>query len=205
MRRSFFFLVILLCGFIVSIGVSAFSGSTETNGFSLSGEYAKKKKKKKKKKKPAKSNCDPKSLVRTSADSVILKKYVTLYKDLGGVCYIRQLQKMGEIEKTGEGQFTVYLGKSKSPEDRIAWTTYMYCPIGKPDGSVALVQSSGDTVQYCTYKNEMKNGFMIWLKPKFGIVAAFEFINDEKPFTGIPEYGTPSEAVEEEPTNRTEE
>lgn len=198
-------MIIVCCGLSAAMLVTSFSApSGHGSAFFEITKKKKKKKKKTKKKKPVKSNCDPNSLIRTSSDSLILKKYVKLYKDLGGVCYIRQLQKMGEIEKTGEGQYTVYLGKSKSPEDRMAWTTYMYCPIGKPDGSVALVQSTGDTVQYCSYKNEMKNGFMIWLKPKYGVVAAFEFINDEKPVDIIPEYGSPSEPVEE-PTNRTEE
>lgn len=168
----------------------------------------KKKKKKEKKKKPAKSNCDPKVLERTSADSVILNKYVTLYKELGGVCYIRKLQQMGKLEKTADGKYTVYLGKSKSPDDRMAWTTYMYCPIGKPDGSVALVIESGDTVQYCTYKNERKEGTMYWLKPRYGVVAQFVFVNDEKPVEVVQDYdpnaGTPTETEPERPRNRTE-
>jgi hypothetical protein len=64
----------------------------------------------------------------------------------------------------------------------------MYCPIGKPDGTIALVQSSGDTVQICSYKNERKEGKMIWLKPRYGIVANFDFIADEKPVEKIEDY-----------------
>jgi len=209
MRRTVLFLLLLLIGLTTSVITSSFSGSSgETASFMK--KKKKKDKKKKKKKKPVKSNCDAGKLDRTSADSLILKKYVTLYKDLGGVCYIKKLQEMGELEKTGEGQYTVYLGKSKTPDDRMAWTTYMYCPIGKPDGSVALVQSSGDTVQYCTYKNERKEGFMIWLKPRYGIVATFQFINDEKPVTEVKDYdpnATPQAdtSAPEEPRRRTDE
>lgn len=189
--RRYGFLFLVLAGVILFSAGSAFirSQQVSTHDFIAGKKKDKKKKKKKKKKpKPVKSDCDPKSLTRTSADSVILKKYVALYKNLGGVCYIRTLQKMGKLEKTDEGKYTVSLGKSKNADDRIAWSTYMYCPIGKPDGSVALVQETGDTIQYCTYKNEMKNGTMYWLKPRYGIVAMQEFVNDEKPVQVIPDY-----------------
>lgn len=202
MKKSVAFLFLLILGVTTSVVTSSYvSAASEVS------EFAKKnKKKKKKKKKPVKSNCNAASLARTSADSVILNKYVTLYKELGGVCYIKKLQEMGDLEKTGEGQYTVYLGKSKTPDDRMAWTTYMYCPIGKPDGIVALVQESGDTVQYCTYKGEKKEGVMVWLKPRYGIVANFVFVNDEKPVEQVQEYDpnatTPQDT--QEPHNRTE-
>jgi hypothetical protein len=205
MRRASFFLLLIFTGFSTAMIASSFASSSIST-LELAKKKKKKKDKKKKKKKAPKSNCDPKVLDRTSSDSLILKKYVTLYKDLGGVCYIKKLQDMGKIEKTDENKYTVYLGKSKSPEDRMAWTTFMYCPIGKPDGSVALVQASGDTVQYCTYKNERKEGNMYWLKPRYGVVAMFVFVNDEKPVEVVKDYDpngtTPAEP--EEPHNRTE-
>lgn len=208
MRKFLFFLSLLICGFTVSLVISSFAPSNEVSVLAKKKKIKKKdKKKKKKKKKAPKSNCNANSLARTSADSLILNKYVALYKDLGGVCYIKKLQEMGDLEKTGEGQYTVYLGKSKTPDDRMAWTTYMYCPIGKPDGSVALVQASGDTVQYCTYKNEMKHGFMYWLKPRYGVVAVFEFVNDEKPATVVEDYDPNAQTGGGEPEhtpNRTE-
>ena len=199
MRKYLLFLLIAAGSITLSAVLSAYAAETAV-AFSA-------KKKKKKKKKPAKSNCDASKLTRTSADSLILKKYVNLYKDLGGVCYIRKLQQMGDLEKTGENAYTVYLGKSKTPDDRMAWTTYMYCPIGKPDGCVALVQESGDTVQFCTYKNEMKNGQMVWLKPRYGVVAVFDFINDEKPVTVAPDFDPNAQegSEPETPHNRTEE
>lgn len=206
MKRAFFFILLLAIGVATSVVSSSFASSPAS-----AAEFMKKKKKKKeKKKKPAKSNCNPKDLDRSSEDSVILKKYVELYKDLGGVCYIKKLQDMGKLEKTDEGKYTVYLGKSKSPDDRMAWTTFMYCPIGKPDGAVALVIESGDTVQYCTYKNERKEGTMYWLKPRYGVVAQFVFVNDEKPVEVVQDYdpnaGTGTGSGEPAPTpNRTEE
>ena len=150
--RRFGIIFLLLSGVLLFSAGSAFyhAERAHTMDFSAGKKKDKKKKKKKKKPKPVKSDCDPKSLTRTSADSMILKKYVAIYKNLGGVCYIRHLQKMGKLEKTDEGKYTVYLGKSKNANDRMAWSTYMYCPIGKPDGSVALVQETGDTIQYCT-------------------------------------------------------
>ncbi len=208
MRRTVLFLLLLLIGMTTSVITSSFAETSGAVSSLMKKKKKKDKKKKKKKKKPAKSNCDPAKLARTSADTIILNKYVTLYKDLGGVCYIKKLQDMGELEKTGEGEYTVYLGKSKTPDDRMAWTTFMYCPIGKPDGCVALVQASGDTVQYCTYKNERKEGRMIWLKPRYGIVANFEFINDEKPSTAVQDYdpnATPDSTPAEEPRRRTDE
>lgn len=147
--RRFGFVFLILAGVILfSAGSALFrSQQVSTYDFAAGKKKDKKKKKKKKKKpKPVKSDCDPKSLTRTSADSMILKKYVAIYKNLGGVCYIKQLQKMGKLEKTDEGKYTVFLGKSKDANDRMAWSTYMYCPIGKPDGSVALVQETGDTI-----------------------------------------------------------
>lgn len=211
MRKSLVFLLLLISAFSVSLVITSFSTSGGSAALFMSKKKKKDKKgkkgKKKKKKKAPKSNCSESSLTRTSADSIILNKYVALYKDLGGVCYIRKLQQMGDIEKTGEGQYTVYLGKSKSPEDRMAWTTFMYCPIGKPDGSIALVQETGDTVQYCTYKNEMKNGFMYWLRPRYGVVAVFEFVNDEKPAQVVKDYDPNAQTPPrdgEEPRNRTE-
>jgi hypothetical protein len=194
MRRIVFFLLLLVAGITTSVISSSFaSSSSQISGF-MKKKKKKDKKKKKKKKKAPKSNCNAASLKRTSADSLILKKYVALYKDLGGVCYIKKLQEMGDIEKTGtsemtgESLYTVYLGKSKTPDDRMAWTTFMFCPIGKPDGFIALVQPSGDTVQYCTYKNERKEGKMVWLKPRYGIVANFDFVNDEKPVEKVQDY-----------------
>jgi hypothetical protein len=208
MRKSLVFLLLLAFGVATSVVSSSFASSgAAASAFMKKKKKKKEKKKKDKKKKAPKSNCDPKSLIRSSQDSVILNKYIELYKGLGGVCYIKKLQGMGKLEKTEEGKYTVYLGKSKTPDDRMAWTTFMYCPIGKPDGSVALVQESGDTVQYCTYKNERKEGFMYWLKPRYGVVATFEFINDERPVEVVQEYDpnatTPQEP--EAPRNRTEE
>ena len=206
MRRLSLILLLLFGTFTTGLLVSSFTSTDGVESIFSTKKKDKKKKKKKKKKQP-KSNCNAANLIRTSSDSVILKKYVNLYKDLGGVCYIKKLQEMGDIIKTGEGQYTVYLGKSKTPDDRMAWTTFMYCPIGKPDGIVALVQSTGDTVQFGTYKNEMKNGRMVWLKPRYGVVAVFDYINDEKPVEAVQDYDpnatTPAEP--EQPRNRTDE
>lgn len=216
MRKSVLFLFLLIVGITTSTVSSSFvSTSNRTEDLAKKKKKKKDKKKKKKKKKAPKSNCNAASLDRTSADSLILKKYVALYKDLGGVCYIKKLQEMGDIEKTGtsemtgESLYTVYLGKSKTPDDRMAWTTFMFCPIGKPDGFIALVQPSGDTVQFCTYKNERKEGKMVWLKPRYGVIANFDFINDEKPTQVVQDYDPNAQSGgnngESDPThNRTE-
>lgn len=202
MRRTFLFLLLLLIGVTTSVISSSFIRSSgEISSFM---KKKKKKKAKKKKKKAPKSNCDASKLMRSSSDSIILNKYIALYKGLGGVCYIKSLQEMGDLEKTGEGLYTVYLGKSKTPDDRMAWTTFMYCPIGKPDGFVALVQPSGDTVQYCTYKNERKEGKMVWLKPRYGVIANFEFVNDEKPAEAVQDYD-PNAGAGEDSTRPEEE
>lgn len=210
MRKPVLFLFLLIFGLTTSVVITSFvaaNGQVAVETAKKKKKNDKKKKKKPKKKKAPKCNCDANKLTRTSSDSTILKKYVKLYKDLGGVCYIKKLQEMGDLVKTGEGQYTVYLGKSKTPDDRMAWTTFMYCPIGKPDGSVALVMATGDTVQYGSYKNEMKNGTMYWLRPRYGIVAVFEYINDEKPVEKAEDYDPSAQTPSQEPEpvpNRTD-
>src|ERR1044072_4424234 len=103
MRKTVLFLLLLIGGFTASFVLYSFSAEPGSIYLQKKKKDKKKKQKKPKKRKPPKCDCDANKLTRTSADSVILKKYVALYKDLGGTCYIKKLQEMGELVKTGEG------------------------------------------------------------------------------------------------------
>ncbi|HTL82762.1 MAG TPA: hypothetical protein VL651_13710, partial [Bacteroidia bacterium] len=85
------------------------------------------------------SDCDSADVVRTSKDTLILAKYMKVYHSLGGICYIIHLQDMADLIKTSDGFYTVEIKKSADPRAPADWQTYLYCPIGKPDGFIALV------------------------------------------------------------------
>jgi hypothetical protein len=131
-------------------------------------------------KKDAKKGCDTAKLVRTSSDSMILKKYQKVYSRMGGVCYIIHLQELAKVKKVSDSTYNVKVKESNTAEARADWSTYLFCPIGKPNGTVTLLAANGDTVQQCTYKDERKNGWMIWWKAKNEIMTAVKFTNDEQ-------------------------
>lgn len=133
--------------------------------------------------------CDSTDVVRTSTDSLILAKYIKVYRSLGGICYIIHLQEMAELEKTSEGFYSVTIKPSSDPRAPANWQTYLYCPIGKPDGMVALVSPAGDTVQVCSYKGERKNGLMSFFKKGDGMFYQERYVNDEKVWVSDPAFG----------------
>ncbi len=124
--------------------------------------------------------CDSTKLVRTSSDSAILVKYIRIYRTLGGVCYIMHLQEMAKLHEDTVGVYTVHIEPSKDPRAAEAWQTYLYCPIGKPNGEVLLLSPTGDTVQVAFYMNEKKTGLMSWFKKGKGIIYQEKYANDEK-------------------------
>jgi hypothetical protein len=124
--------------------------------------------------------CDSADVVRTSQDTLLLAKYIKIYRSLGGVCYIIHLQKMADLEQTSEGFYSVQIESSKDPRAPAAWQTYLYCPIGKPNGTVALLSPEGDTVQMCTYANEKKNGVMYYVKKGKGVIYKEKYVDDVK-------------------------
>lgn len=125
------------------------------------------------------TKCDSTDIKRTSKDSLILIKYMKVYRGLGGLCYILHLQEMARLEKTSDGHYTVEMKPSNDPRAPADWQTYLYCPIGKPDGLVALVSPVGDTVQTCNYLSEKKEGMMTYYKNK-KIKYEEKYVNDEK-------------------------
>lgn len=125
------------------------------------------------------SHCDSADVVRTSKDSLLLAKYIKVYRGLGGICYIIHLQEMGRLENTSEGHYYVEMRASKDPRAPADWQTYLYCPIGKPNGLVALVSPVGDTIQTCTYQNEMKEGVMRYYKNK-KVFYEEKYVSDNK-------------------------
>ncbi len=153
----------------------------------------KKKEKKEKIKKKAQDDrktfdkCDSTDVIRTSQDTLLLAKYIKIYRSLGGICYILHLQKMAELEKTADGFYSVQITNSKDPRAPAAWQTYLYCPIGKPNGTIALMNPEGDTIQMCSYANEMKNGMMYYVQKGKGVVYKEKYVNDIKIWEKKPE------------------
>lgn len=150
------------------------------------GKLDKKKEKKEKEKKKMQDDrkafdkCDSADVVRTSQDTLLLAKYIRIYRSLGGICYIIHLQKMADLEQTSEGFYSVQIKNSKDPRAPAAWQTYLYCPIGKPNGTIALLSPEGDTVQMCTYANEKKNGVMFYVKKGKGVFYREKYVDDNK-------------------------
>ncbi|MBI3509844.1 MAG: hypothetical protein HY064_04210 [Bacteroidetes bacterium] len=130
--------------------------------------------------------CDSTELVRTSQDTLLLKKYETIYRSLGGLCYIIHLQQMAELEKTSDGFYSVRIRASKDPRAPADWQTYLYCPIGKPDGMIALINPLGDTVQLCNYRGEKKEGMMTWVKKGEGVIHQEKYAADVKVWADDP-------------------
>jgi hypothetical protein len=124
--------------------------------------------------------CDSADVVRTSQDTALLAKYIKIYRTLGGVCYIMHLQDMADLEKTGDNNYYVQVKESKDPRAPAAWQTFLYCPIGKPNGTIALLSPLGDTIQMCSYLNEKKNGMMYYLKKDKGVIYKEKYVNDVK-------------------------
>ncbi|MFN8712149.1 MAG: hypothetical protein ACK5Z2_04790 [Bacteroidota bacterium] len=132
------------------------------------------------KQKPVYNKCDSTDLVRTSKDSMLLVKYLKTYRSLGGVCYIIHLQQMAPIKKTGDANYYVKMKKTSDKREIANWKTYLYCPIGKPNGTVALLSAEGDTIQQCSYQDEKKHGSMIYFGKGGKIAYQEEYINDIK-------------------------
>ncbi|MGL4598882.1 MAG: hypothetical protein ACRCYO_15300 [Bacteroidia bacterium] len=130
------------------------------------------------------TKCDSADVVRTSHDSLILKKYITIYRSMGGICYIIHLQKMADIKKTGDGLYSVRMKQSDDPRAPADWQTYLFCPIGKPDGTVALTSPEGDTVQVCSYFTEKKSGMMQYYQKGKGLVHEEKYVDDRRPGEG---------------------
>lgn len=136
-----------------------------------------------KKKEPA--GCDTDKVVRTSNDSLILKKYEKVYQRMGGICYILHLQELAKMKKVSDSTYNVKVKQSNTTQSRVDWSTYLFCPIGKPNGTVTLIAENGDSIQQCTYKDEKKNGLMIWWKAKNEVMHVVQFTNDVQKIRAI--------------------
>ncbi|CAN5838200.1 hypothetical protein BH11BAC7_BH11BAC7_27710 [soil metagenome] len=126
------------------------------------------------------SKCDSTDVVRTSQDTLILAKYMKIYRSLGGICYILHLQEMAKLKQTSDGFYYVQVKDSKDPRAPAAWQTFLYCPIGKPNGTIALLSPLGDTIQMCTYLNEKKQGMMYYVKKGKGVIYKEKYNEDNK-------------------------
>ncbi|CAN5326929.1 hypothetical protein BH09BAC5_BH09BAC5_29510 [soil metagenome] len=126
------------------------------------------------------TKCDSADVIRTSQDTAILVKYIKIYRSLGGVCYIIHLQKMAKLINTSDGFYSVQMKESKDPRAPAAWQTYLYCPIGKPNGTIALLDPLGDTIQMCSYLNEKKEGMMYYVKKGKGVIYKEKYAADNK-------------------------
>lgn len=129
---------------------------------------------------PKYTDCKPSQVVRTSTDSLQLAKYIKIYQSLGGICYIIHLQKMAKLVKTADGAHYVTMEANPDRRESINWKTYLFCPIGKPDGTVALCSPKGDTLQLCSYQGEKKSGAMNYYRVDGKVVHREEYVNDRK-------------------------
>ncbi len=126
------------------------------------------------------TKCDSADVKRTSQDTALLAKYIKIYRSLGGICYIIHLQEIGSLEQSSDEFYSIQIEESKDPRAPAAWQTYLYCPIGKPNGTIALMSPLGDTTQMCSYLNEKKNGMMYYVKKGKGVIYKEKYVNDIK-------------------------
>ena len=124
--------------------------------------------------------CDSSKIIRTSQDTQILAKYIKIYRTLGGVCYIMHLQDMAKIVQDSVGLYSVQIKPSNDPRAPAAWQTFLFCPIGKPNGQVMLLSPEGDTLQIANYQDEKKTGLMTWFKKGKGVIYQEKYANDER-------------------------
>lgn len=162
---------------IVLISAAIAHPENKGGGTVLSKDTAAKSKTKKEK-----PPCDTNKIRRTSNDTALLMKYKKVYRHFGGLCYVLHLQQLGKIKKSSDSTFYVKMGATNDKQIRLDWQTYLYCPIGKPNGLVVLINPDGDTIQACNYFNEMKHGTMSWFQRKKGIVHQEIYENDEKKY-----------------------
>jgi hypothetical protein len=122
------------------------------------------------------------SVVRTSDNDNILKKYIAIYKCYGGERYIVTLQQKYKLKKVNDTIFQVII-KDKGRlvyEDEPEWADFLWCPIGKPNGAIILIDGEGEKRREYNYKNEMLNGKVIWWNSDETILQESVYANDEE-------------------------
>src|ERR1700691_1408274 len=92
-------------------------------------------------------------LVRTSNDSVILKKYVEQYKSQGGELYIIMLQQKYKPSKTSDTTYTLVVTQQdlQANEASPSWSDFLFCPIGKPNCKMIATDGVGTKIQEYVY------------------------------------------------------
>lgn len=103
-------------------------------------------------------------LERTSNDSIILKKYLELYKHSGGELYIIMLQQKYKLIKSGDTVFDLHLAADDAAQEgeHPQWNDFLYCSIGKANGIINVIDADGNKIQQWHYRGEKKEGIVYW-------------------------------------------
>jgi hypothetical protein len=104
-------------------------------------------------------------IVRTSKDSNLLKGYIELYKHNGGELYIIMMQQKYKLTKEKDTVYKLVISPQDEAEvgkDHPEWNDFLYCPIGKTNGTIIVMNADGEKMQEWHYRSEKKEGLVYW-------------------------------------------
>ena len=105
------------------------------------------------------------TIIRTSNNDSLLKRYVNNFRCCGGERYIVTLQQKFKLIKLNDTTYQIKIKDKGSLvyEDESDWEDFLWCPIGKPNGTIILIDGDDIKRREYNYKNEMKEGrIVIW-------------------------------------------
>lgn|GEM_PF-2440484 len=117
---------------------------------------------------------------RTSKDTNLLLGYIDLYKHNGGLLYIIMLQQKYKLKKTSDTMYELRLTMDDATQvgEHPIWTDFLYCSIGKPNGTVNVMSADGDKIQEWHYHAEKKEGIVLWYDADKSISNKFIYKSD---------------------------
>jgi hypothetical protein len=120
-------------------------------------------------------------LIRTSQDSNLLKGYIELYKHNGGELYIIMMQQKYKLSKEKDTIYKLVISpqdEAETGKDHPEWNDFLYCPIGKTNGTIIVLNADGEKMQEWHYRNEKKEGFVYWYNTDNSISNTFVYKDD---------------------------
>jgi len=119
-------------------------------------------------------------VIRTSKDTLLLQGYIDLYKHNGGELYIIMLQQKYKVSKVSDTVYELRLTMDDASQEGThpIWNDFLYCSIGKPNGTINVVSADGDKIQVWHYHNEKKEGTVYWYNADSSISNKFVYKND---------------------------
>jgi hypothetical protein len=117
---------------------------------------------------------------RTSKDTNLLLGYIDLYKHNGGVLYIIMLQQKYKLKKASDTVYELRLTMDDATQvgEHPIWTDFLYCSIGKPNGTINVMSADGDKIQEWHYHAEKKEGIVYWYNNDKSVSNKFLYKND---------------------------